>query len=366
MAVIKAVSSKAKIGTAIRYICKKEKTDECLIGGLNCSKETAEEEMQATKDIWNKNGGRTYKHFVQSFSADEHIKPEQAHEIARQFAEQCKLFDGFEVLYATHKDREHIHTHFIVNSVNFEDGHKFHMSADDLQEMKNLSDKLCREHSLSITKKGKTFDGEEREETSAYNKDLYRLLKASESNAKQSYIQDIALAVMSVRERSTSRQEFVKGMLERGYGVNWTDNHKNITFVDLARQEQGERKCKVRNSKLEQYYNIDFSKEGLEREFEENLQRTKRERAIDNAYERASNSRAYAINARARANDKRAEANDRLIRTDNSADERQSRELERERLAIERRQKEIEERRRAEERERIRTEKIRTSKGRSR
>ena len=164
MAVIKAISSKSSVNSAIDYVSNDEKTENKLLSGYNLtSADTAKDEMQATKEIWGKTGGRTYKHFVQSFAPDERITPEQAHEIAIQFAEQCPLFKGFEVLIATHKDREHIHTHFIVNSVSFEDGHKFQMKSTELQDMKDLSDKLCKERGFTVTQKGKTFHGEDRE-----------------------------------------------------------------------------------------------------------------------------------------------------------------------------------------------------------
>ena len=139
MAVIKAVSSKAGIGQAIDYVTKEEKTEEKLVSGLHCEAETAKEEMQATKELWEKTGGRTYKHFVQSYHKDEKITPEQAHRNALQLAENTSAWKGFEVLVATHKDKKHIHTHFIVNSVNFEDGHKLQWSSADLQELRQTS-----------------------------------------------------------------------------------------------------------------------------------------------------------------------------------------------------------------------------------
>lgn len=274
MAVIKAVSSKAPISTAIDYVSKDEKTENKLLSGYNItSPDAAMDEMQVTKEVWGKTGGRTYKHFVQSFAPDENITPEQAHEIATQFAEQCPLFKGFEVLIATHKDREHIHTHFVVNSVNFEDGHKFQMKSTELQDMKDLSDKLCRERGLTITRKGKTFHGEDREETTAYSKETYRLLQKAAQGKTDSYVQNIALAVLECREQATSREDFKMLMSERGYSVKWEDSRKHITFTDTSRQEHGEKKHSVRNNKLEQYYHIDFSKEGLEREFESNARK---------------------------------------------------------------------------------------------
>ena len=78
MAVIKAVSSKAGIGHAIDYVTKKEKTEEKLVGGLHCEPETVEEEMQATKELWGKTDGRTYKHYVQSYRSEEHTSELQS------------------------------------------------------------------------------------------------------------------------------------------------------------------------------------------------------------------------------------------------------------------------------------------------
>lgn len=270
MATIKAVSSKCGIGGILDYVTKEEKTEEKLISGKDCQPETVKEEMQSTKEIWGKTGGRTYKHFVQSFHKDENITPEQAHEIAKEFAEKCPQFKGFEVLIATHKDREHIHSHFVLNSVNYEDGHKFHMHKSELQEMKDLSDQMCSQRGLHICEKGKTFEGAEREETSAYTKETYQLLKKAEKGEVKSYVQDIALSVLDCKEQATSREDFIQKMNERGYGVDWKDNHKYITFTDIAREQQGEKQCKIRNNKLEKYYNMDFGKEELERGFEIN------------------------------------------------------------------------------------------------
>ena len=98
MAVIKAVSSKAGIGHAIDYVTKKEKTEEKLVSGLHCEPETVKEEMQATKELWGKTDGRTYKHYVQSYHEDEEITPEQAHKNAVELAEHTKAWKGHEVL----------------------------------------------------------------------------------------------------------------------------------------------------------------------------------------------------------------------------------------------------------------------------
>ena len=235
MAVIKAVSSKAGIGQALDYVTKEEKTEDKLVSGLHCEPDTVKDEMQATKELWEKTGGRTYKHFVQSYHKDEKITPEQAHRNALQLAENTSAWKGFEVLVATHKDKDHIHTHFIVNSVNFEDGHKLQWSSADLQELKERCNAQSREQGLHVSEKGKTFEGAEREETVAWKKETYQLLKQAEQGKVKSYVQDIALAVLDCKETATSRESFIRLMNERGYGVDWQDSHKYITYTDLAR-----------------------------------------------------------------------------------------------------------------------------------
>ena len=273
MAVIKAVSSKAGIGQALDYVTKEEKTEDKLVSGLHCEPDTVKDEMQATKELWGKTGGRTYKHFVHSYHEDEHITPEQAHKNAIELAKGTEAWKGHEVLIATHIDRGHIHTHFIVNSVNYENGHKLQWSKADLQNLKDRCNEQSRQQGLHVPEKGKTFSGEEREETVAWNKETYNLLKQAEKGEVKSYVQDTALTVMDCRETATSREDFIDQMKARGYGVDWKDSHKYITFTDLERQSQGEKQCKVRNNKLEKYYAVDFGKESLEHGFEINARR---------------------------------------------------------------------------------------------
>ena len=145
MAVIKAVSSRAGIKTILNYVMKEEKTEQKLLSCLNCTPDMVQEQMEFTKRLWGKNGGRTYKHFIQSFAKDENISTEQAHQIAYQLAEALPEWADFEVLIATHTDTEYLHTHFIVNSVSYVDGHKLQQSRDELQNMKDQSDHLYRE-----------------------------------------------------------------------------------------------------------------------------------------------------------------------------------------------------------------------------
>ena len=312
MAVIKAVSSKAGIGQALDYVTKEEKTEDKLVSGLHCEPDTVKDEMQATKELWGKTGGRTYKHFVHSYHEDEHITPEQAHKNAVELAKGTEAWKGHEVLIATHIDRGHIHTHFIVNSVNYENGHKLQWSKADLQNLKDRCNEQSRQQGLHVPEKGKTFSGEEREETVAWNKETYNLLKQAEKGEVKSYVQDTALAVMDCRETATSREDFIDQMKARGYGVDWKDSHKYITFTDLERQSQGEKQCKVRNNKLEKYYAVDFGKESLEHGFEINARREAERTATTERARQQLDRTAVAENSGA---DERARARQLLDRT---------------------------------------------------
>ncbi|MBR4414366.1 MAG: relaxase/mobilization nuclease domain-containing protein [Aeriscardovia sp.] len=272
MAVIKAVSSHAPIGTAIDYVEKREKTEERLLSGIGVNPETAKEEMQATKEIYGKTDGRTYKHFVQSFAPGEDITPEKAHEIAKEFAESCELFKGYEVLIATHKDKKHVHTHFIINSVSFEDGKKFQMSSKDLQKMKDKSDEICHEHGLSICEKNKTFDGHERTGITAWTKEKYHFMKDMlEGRSVKSYVYNTMEVVKDSMNRAVSQEEFVKLLSEKGYSVDWQDKHKHLTFMD----KDGN---KVRDTNLNKTFNLGVGKEDLLARFESNAASMERDK----------------------------------------------------------------------------------------
>lgn len=252
MAVIKVTNSKGKVGNVINYITKLEKTEEKLISGKDCNPLTAKEEMEITKGLYNKKDGRQYVHFIQSFNPGDNVDPKQAHEIGRKWAE--KNFKGHEVLIATHIDKGHIHSHFVVNSVNFENGKKFQQSRKDLQKLKEHSNELSREHGLSVPTKGK--------EITMFNQGKYRLFKRIEQGENiRSYVLDTAIAVEKATGKAKDRSEFISNMEKQGYKVSWEENRKHVTFQDKDKK-------KVRLANLEKTFKESkFSKEGLENEF---------------------------------------------------------------------------------------------------
>ena len=136
----------------IAYAGREEATGQKqFVWGINCNPETARQEMMAVKRQYEKTGGTIAYHGYQSFREGE-VTPEQAHQIGIQMAQEL-WGDRYQVLVATHLDKDsHIHNHFVINTVSFVDGIKFFRSSKDYQRMREVSDRLCREHGLSVVK----------------------------------------------------------------------------------------------------------------------------------------------------------------------------------------------------------------------
>lgn len=259
MAVVKAIHSKASIVTAIQYIERPCKTETALMTGLSCSPDSAAAEMMVTKRIWGKTAGRSYDHYVQSFAPGEKISPEEAHAIAVEWVQQ--EFPGFEVVVATHTDTSHLHSHVLVNSVSYLDGHKIHTSAAWLEQAKQRSDEICRSHGLTITRKGYDYDGFRRTEPTIWTKDSYHLMERARRGEIDSYVYDIYVKVSDARARSTSQEEYINNLSSQGISVCWSDTRRDITYADTS----GHR---IRSSRLEKITGIPQDKANLELDFQ--------------------------------------------------------------------------------------------------
>ncbi len=200
--------------------------------------------MIQTKIDFHKEDGIQYKHLIQSFADYDKIIPEVAYKIGKDFLRH-PMFDGFQMLMAVHRDKEHLHIHYVINSVNSDTGRKWNQTKQDLYRLRDYSDKLCRENNLVVipaTKNGNVLaDGEYRNR-----------LKGT------SWKHELWLAVNNTLKFATGKDDFIKKMKSLGYGVSWTDSRKYITFIT----EDG-KKC--RNNKL--YPPENFTKEEMERTF---------------------------------------------------------------------------------------------------
>lgn len=257
MAIIKAVSSGVSLGRIMAYIDKKT----ALTTGKDCSDERkhALSEMRTTKELWEKQGGRQYKHYIQSFSPKESksLSTKTVNELGQKWAEQN--FKGYEVFISTHTDRGHCHNHFVVNSVSYDTGKKIHLDKQALERFKSCSDELCKEYGLSIIERSKSL---ERGEIRAYDMQKYQCISQGKS-----YMSKAALDLNQVLTRSNDRSSFIQSMQKQGYDVLWNDKHKHVTLT----LPDGKR---LRTSNLAKTFSEPkFTKEGMEHEFIQNLQR---------------------------------------------------------------------------------------------
>ena len=153
MAVTKILARHARLDLGIKYILNGDKTEEhTLTVHLNCDPGRECRQMLDTKREVGKTDGVQYYHIIQSFKPGE-VSPELALDIAKAFAQEH--LPGYETVIAVHVDKEHIHAHLIFNSVNADTGEKYHSNARTYySQIRAVSDRLCREHGLSVLMSG--------------------------------------------------------------------------------------------------------------------------------------------------------------------------------------------------------------------
>ena len=205
MAIIKFTSWKINPRTVINYVCNKEKTTDKLISGKDCMPESCEYEFAEVKKTFGKTDGRTYYHMIQSFSPDDRITPEQAHDVGLQMAE---LFEGYQVLVVTHTNKAHTHNHLVINSVNFENGKKLTISNQELERIKNYSNSICLQNGWDVTEA--------------------KTRRNRNPKWKQIIIED-ALAAMV---ESYSMDEYISKLKELGIYVSYNPDYKYMTYSD--------------------------------------------------------------------------------------------------------------------------------------
>ena len=153
MAITKILPRNARLDQAIQYVLNGDKTDShILTAHQNCDPGRECRQMLDTKRAVGKLDGRQCYHIIQSFKPGE-ITPEMALEIAKEFA--AEYLGDYEVVIGTHVDKGHIHSHIVFNSVNAQTGEKYHVTTQEYyRQIRAISDRLCREHGLSIIMQG--------------------------------------------------------------------------------------------------------------------------------------------------------------------------------------------------------------------
>ena len=243
MAVIKRIASKATPKKIVSYLTQEEKTEEKLIGGKDCDPDNVVNDFNMTQELYGKTGGVKYHHIIQSFSPEDNITPEKAHEIGKELAES--QFKGFEVFVVTHKDKDHIHNHLVVNSVSFENGLKYNASNKSLWDIKRESNRLCERENL------KTLDLEHKAEKRISSAEK-RIMDRGQIPWKDELRQIIDIA----RERTKDLQSF-REFLEKNFDIETRVTKNSISY---KHPDHGKA---IRGRSLGDKYN----KEELENEF---------------------------------------------------------------------------------------------------
>ena len=241
----RGTQSRAAMRGVMRYVIQEKKTTwegEPLVGGINCQPQSVYDDFLNTKLLYHKDGGVMFYHMVQSFPKGAAVNPQQAHEAARRLAE---YFDGCEVLVCTHVDREHIHSHCVINSVNFETGKKLHMAKEQIQELMRRNDAICLEMGLPV------FEPTAQQTCGMSGAEYHMALKG------QSWKLRLMNTIDECMKYAADKDAFVSLMESEGYAVCWESSRKYITYTTLDG-------LKCRDNKL---HEEKYCKEVMEHEF---------------------------------------------------------------------------------------------------
>ena len=246
MPTVKRNALHGNIQNTVDYISQDYKTDgEELVSGIDCEPSTAAEQMKMTqRKFKKKEDQRVGYHVIQSFSLEDNITPQQAHEIGIKTAK--KLYPDFEIVVATHIDRLHLHNHIVINSVNAKTGKKLEdrlaNEKEGLYALRKVSDQIAKEYGCKI------LSGQEK--IPLYKKQKYRY---SPSTEKEQIKKDINESIL----KSDSIDELLEILISEGYDIR---NKNTISvkspnskgFIQIEKMENGEYK----KSNIQRFYDL--------------------------------------------------------------------------------------------------------------
>ena len=285
----RGTQSRAAMRGVMLYVMQEKKTaweGGPLVSGVNCQPQSVYDDFLNTKLLYHKDGGTMFYHMVQSFPKGAAVDPRQAHEAARRLAE---YFEGCEVLVCTHVDREHIHSHCVINSVNFETGKKLHMAKEQIQELMRRNDAICLEMDLPV------FEPTAQQARGMSGAEYHTALKG------QSWKLRLMNTIDACMKYAADKDAFVSLMESEGYTVRWENSRKYITYTT----PDGMR---CRDNKL---HEEKYCKEAMEREFRIRAEivsaRTQAAQpSADRTYDADTTSRSVSLENRLGANDERS------------------------------------------------------------
>lgn len=209
------------MSAVMRYTMQDKKIEfdgQRLVTGINCQPESVYADFMTTKRLYHKTDGVLFYHMVQSFPKGEDVDPVTAHAAALKLAE---YYEGYEVLVCTHTDREHIHSHFLINSVNFDTGKKLHIAKEQLQELRERNDQVCMRFSLPVFQ-----PREQKRKTKTMTLGEYHT--ATRGQSKKLQLMNI---INDCMRHASNREEFIALMESEGYKVRWEKSRRNITYT---------------------------------------------------------------------------------------------------------------------------------------
>ena len=188
------------------YATQDYKTEkQYYVSGINCLPEIARQQMLLTKKHWAKEGGIVAFHAYQSFAPGE-VTPELAHEIGLKLAQEL-WGERFEVIVATHLDKAHLHSHFVLNSVSFKDGKRYNDCKGTYDLLRRTSDRLCQEYGLSV------IDNPQRSKQRSY--DAWQAERDGKATWWSIVRNDMDIAI----KQSVSMQAFIRHLKALGYEI---------------------------------------------------------------------------------------------------------------------------------------------------
>lgn len=227
MAVTKIHPIKTTLKKAIDYICNGDKTDnEIYVTTHLCSRENAHKEFELTKKQFNSKTKTLAHHLIQSFVPEE-VSFEEAHQVGIELCE--KILDGkYEYVLATHIDKDHIHNHIIFNSIDVDEGKVYHSYYSSYMNIRNQSDRLCREHNLSV------IDQETQKEINEIRQRKYvNWYDWNEDKKGSSYKSRLQFDMDRTIKQSINWQDFLDRMESSGYEIKFG---KHIAFRKEGQQ----------------------------------------------------------------------------------------------------------------------------------
>ena len=227
MAVTKIHPIKTTLKKAIDYICNGDKTDnEIYVTTHLCSRENAHREFELTKKQFNSRTKTLAHHLIQSFVPKE-VSFEEAHQVGIELCE--KILEGkYEYVLATHIDKDHIHNHIIFNSIDIDEGKVYHSYYGSYMNIRNQSDKLCREHNLSV------IDQETQKEINEIKRRKFvNWYDWSEDKKGKSYKSRLQFDMDRVIQKAINWEHFLKIMEQYGYEIKFG---KHIAFKQKNQQ----------------------------------------------------------------------------------------------------------------------------------